>query len=565
MSSHEQPDATADALVDLLRAERAADLRHGGGRTLLDHLVGTYCIVRRWGQPAWLQHAALVHSVYGTEVYERQLVSPARRGDVAAVAGDQAERLAYLFSATPRRPLFAGTHLWARDLPALDASAGDPPTRSELDALVLLHMANLADQARAADGSPGRWLVRIRDLAELLVESDSIAPPLFTAQLAAFDESEEVDAGGAYREAMSSDGEARLSGLALAAALCPIVPEPCVWLAHLARCRGAGGLSSAWAAEARRRFVLLGTSWDKRLTFEEWHALLDALERPSEVNDRRRSGSVADPRALFETVVHDKPAARSSRVRSPSTGVPDAGAGWRRFQRYLGGLADAGGPASGAIYPDLPSHPWHDPDDFPIVGYLESNFEAIRDELLALNGRRFHRESERISRTGEWDVAFLYERGRRRDEVCAACPTTTRGIETYSAVRTLAGLIYVSRMRAATHIEAHRGPTNLRVRCHLGVKVPEGDCAIRVGDRTRRWQEGRCLVFDDYFVHEAWNGTDEDRIVLIVDLWHPGLSDTEVRLLEALHGYTHFHANRLSRYWSANARAARRTAEQRPA
>ncbi len=64
-------------------------------------------------------------------------------------------------------------------------------------------------------------------------------------------------------------------------------------------------------------------------------------------------------------------------------------------------------------------------------------------------------------------------------------------------------------------------------------------------------------MFDDFFEHEAWNRTGEDRIVLIVDLWHPGLSDTEVMLLEALHNYTYFHAERLSRYWSANAAAAR--------
>ena len=45
--------------------------------------------------------------------------------------------------------------------------------------------------------------------------------------------------------------------------------------------------------------------------------------------------------------------------------------------------------------------------------------------------------------------------------------------------------------------------------------------------------------------------------MLIVDLWHPGLSATEVTLLEALHGYTYFHARRLGRYGSANAAAAR--------
>jgi aspartate beta-hydroxylase len=191
-----------------------------------------------------------------------------------------------------------------------------------------------------------------------------------------------------------------------------------------------------------------------------------------------------------------------------------------------------------------------------VVSYLESHYAEIRRELLALEPARFHPESEPISRTGDWDVLFLYERGRRHDDICSACPVTTRGIEGYPTVRTIAGLIYVSRMRGKTHIQPHRGPTNLRVRCHLGIQVPGGDCAIRVGDETRSWQEGKCIVFDDHFEHEAWNATDEDRIVLIVDLWHPGLSATEVGLLESLHGYTFAQARNLSGYWAANARAA---------
>jgi aspartyl/asparaginyl beta-hydroxylase (cupin superfamily) len=64
-------------------------------------------------------------------------------------------------------------------------------------------------------------------------------------------------------------------------------------------------------------------------------------------------------------------------------------------------------------------------------------------------------------------------------------------------------------------------------------------------------------VFDDRFEHEAWNRTREDRIVLIIDLWHPGLSTTEVRLLEGLQEYAAAHARKLSRYWAANAAAAK--------
>jgi hypothetical protein len=576
-SVDELPDdhRMADAIVAFLEGEGAAELGHAGGRTLLDHLLGTYSVARRWGQPMWLAHAALIHSVYGTDAYDRQLLSEARRDDLVAVAGAQAERLAYLFCVTPRRPLFAGTHLWARDLPTRttatggSAKRGDPPTRDELDALILLHMANLAEQARAPDGSPGRWLVRLGELAELLVDSDTVVPPLFVAHLAAFSEADEALTRRVYTQALSDQGEARAGGFALAAAVCPVVPEPCVWLAQASRCRGDDASSSSWTAHARERLLALGTPWDKRLTFEEWLAIIDALERsPHEDAPPRAAEATTHPRALLEAMVRDPPAARSTpssrATRQPTIIPPYEAGGRKRFQRYIETLRETGGVRPGAIYPDLPSQPWHSPHDFPLVGYLESNYDEIRDEILALAATRFHRETERIGRTGDWDVAFLYERGRRRDEVCAACPVTAHGIEAYPTVRTLAGLIYVSRMRAATHISAHRGPTNLRVRCHLGIKVPEGDCAIRVGEETRHWQEGKCLVFDDYFVHEAWNHTDEDRIVLIVDLWHPGLSSTEVMLLEALHDYTYFHARRLSRYWSANAAAARPAGDADP-
>jgi aspartate beta-hydroxylase len=423
-------------------------------------------------------------------------------------------------------------------------------------------MANLAEQASAVDGSPGRWLVRVRDLAELLLDAEAIVLPVFIAQLAALSDADESRARTAYLEAVSEErDQARADGFSLAAACCPVVPEPCVWLTFVSRRRGDHDSARSWAGEARKRLAALGTPWDKRLAFDAWLEIIEALERSPNLDPTLPSSAVTHPQALLEATV---PRARRVRWTSRSgaigpavSGPPDPAAGKRRFHRYIETLADTVGARAGAIYPDLESRPWHDASEFPIVGYLESNYPAIRDEILALEATGFHRESERIDRTGDWDVVFLYERGRRRDEACRACPVTNHGIEAYPAMRTPAGLIYVSRMRPGTHIAPHRGPTNLRLRCHLAIKVPTGDCAIRVGDETRRWQEGRCLVFDDFLVHEAWNHTDEDRVVLIVDLWHPGLSDTEVMLLEALHNYTFRQAERLSRYWSTNSAAAR--------
>ena len=55
--------------------------------------------------------------------------------------------------------------------------------------------------------------------------------------------------------------------------------------------------------------------------------------------------------------------------------------------------------------------------------------------------------------------------------------------------------------------------------------VPEG-VRIRVGTETRRWRAGECLIFDDSYEHEVWHEGEGDRIVLICDMWHPGLDVT---------------------------------------
>ena len=92
------------------------------------------------------------------------------------------------------------------------------------------------------------------------------------------------------------------------------------------------------------------------------------------------------------------------------------------------------------------------------------------------------------------------------------------------------GQVKLSLMAPGIHVLPHCGPTNARIRMHLGLQVPEG-ITFKVGGEDAAWQEGKVLVFDDSFEHEveaqpdacAGKGCDE-RIVLIVDLWHPSLS-----------------------------------------
>jgi aspartyl/asparaginyl beta-hydroxylase (cupin superfamily) len=56
--------------------------------------------------------------------------------------------------------------------------------------------------------------------------------------------------------------------------------------------------------------------------------------------------------------------------------------------------------------------------------------------------------------------------------------------------------------------------------------VPEG-CSFRVGAETRPWKRGEAFVFDDTIEHEAANPSQDLRVVLIFDIWHPDLGEAE--------------------------------------
>lgn len=61
----------------------------------------------------------------------------------------------------------------------------------------------------------------------------------------------------------------------------------------------------------------------------------------------------------------------------------------------------------------------------------------------------------------------------------------------------------------------------LKLPMHAGVDVPEG-CWMRVGEEKRSWANGKALVLDTSFEHETMNTSRRDRVVLIIDYWHPG-------------------------------------------
>jgi aspartate beta-hydroxylase len=184
-------------------------------------------------------------------------------------------------------------------------------------------------------------------------------------------------------------------------------------------------------------------------------------------------------------------------------------------------------------FPGLTAKPWHQPADYEWTTALENGYETIKKEFSQISStENFRTQHQGLADMGQWDVYYLYYLGRKAKDNCLRCPKTTRLLETISRVSN-AGLAYFSVLSGGSHITPHCGPLNTRLRCHLGLDVPD-ECYIRVGSETRSWEEGKCLVFDDSFEHEAWNLSQEPRAVLIIDFWHPDLTASETWALEQI-------------------------------
>ena len=68
---------------------------------------------------------------------------------------------------------------------------------------------------------------------------------------------------------------------------------------------------------------------------------------------------------------------------------------------------------------------------------------------------------------------------------------------------------------------------------HLPLVGTKG-ARMRVGDEKVHLQQGKTIVFDDSFNHEAWHDGKAVRINLIIDFWHPDLSDLEVEFFQTI-------------------------------
>jgi beta-hydroxylase len=180
-----------------------------------------------------------------------------------------------------------------------------------------------------------------------------------------------------------------------------------------------------------------------------------------------------------------------------------------------------------------------DLSDYPELAVLAESYPVIRAECEALiaGAVRIPGMEELTTYTsgGIHQIAwksFMFKSGTFIDENCALAPKTAALLRGIPGVWTA----FFSVLEPHQHIKPHWGYWKGFVRYHLGVVIPHNNadnkCWIRINpdawDRDNReaiaqgetyhWHNGEAVLFDDTFLHDAANQTDDVRVVLFLDV-----------------------------------------------
>lgn len=176
--------------------------------------------------------------------------------------------------------------------------------------------------------------------------------------------------------------------------------------------------------------------------------------------------------------------------------------------------------------PGVASKPWWEPASFADSSRIEAAFPTIAEDLAALAPGAFNSilHGSALNENGDWSGAYLsVGKGNRTATLLSSIPRLVKGMDQPGS--DFVGQYYA--MDPGVHLRAHRGPTNALLKCMIGVVGSEG-CSLAVDSEERPIRDGKLMIFDDSFMHEAWNRGSRRRVTLQFWVWHPDMTEEEI-------------------------------------
>mmetsp|Transcript_34472 Transcript_34472/g.94900 ORF Transcript_34472/g.94900 Transcript_34472/m.94900 type:complete len:272 (-) Transcript_34472:42-857(-) len=175
------------------------------------------------------------------------------------------------------------------------------------------------------------------------------------------------------------------------------------------------------------------------------------------------------------------------------------------------------------------------PSTCEVSRLLAAHVDGIRDDFRRLEKARCEDiNTKGLTVQGNWSKVHLISHSFRHSAL-DECPTTRQVLNSIPFCTAL-GSAYFSILAPGTVVRPHFGPTNFRIRYHLGIEVAEdGGAWLQVADGMYRWHQGHSLPFSDAYLHAVRvDPVAKRRVVLIADIYHPDLTLREREFLEEI-------------------------------
>jgi len=168
--------------------------------------------------------------------------------------------------------------------------------------------------------------------------------------------------------------------------------------------------------------------------------------------------------------------------------------------------------------------------NFSELAEIKKHWQVIRDEAVALHQSRLFDKTKSPESAAYYDIGFrtfykygwskfyLTWYGYTHESAKKHCPKT---VDILKRVPSVNGAMF-SILPVGSKLTRHLDPIACSLRYHLGLATPNDDrCYINIDNTSYSWRDGEALLFDETYLHYAFNNADVDRIILMCDVDRP--------------------------------------------
>ncbi|MGB5398274.1 MAG: aspartyl/asparaginyl beta-hydroxylase domain-containing protein [Gammaproteobacteria bacterium] len=164
-----------------------------------------------------------------------------------------------------------------------------------------------------------------------------------------------------------------------------------------------------------------------------------------------------------------------------------------------------------------------EPGYFPELKIIEDNWQLIRDEALALYekgliAKKDDLQASSFYKDNRWTSFYLkvYD-----NDIPSAKQLAPKTMELIDQVPSMNIALFAC-LNPGKKINNHHDPFAYTLRYSLGLSTPNSAVSgLVVNGEDYTWADGESIIFDETYMHSAYNDSDRPRIILMTDIDRP--------------------------------------------